>query len=320
MPAMRAATMSRRVAPHLHLMKRAGAVAAGALVVSAAVMTPTAAAGPPAPSVHTFQVTLVDGSRPTDGTASAPGQASRTLITTITYPVGIRHPMPVIVLAHGYGGNPDKFVQLMGAWAAAGYVVAAPVFPLTSNLAPGSDTPGDVRNQPADVSFVIDEILKMGRPRSGGPLAGLIDRRHIGAAGLSLGGSTVYGLLFDSCCHDARVHAAVLMSALPFPFTDGKATWRHVPTLMVHSDADTKWYGVSQETYPLLATPKWFVTLHGSPHSAPFEDTPDPADDVVRTITTAFWDRYLKGQDAAQTRIVNAVSAYGQADLTRDPR
>jgi predicted dienelactone hydrolase len=301
-------------------MKSAGAVAAGALVASVAVMTPTAAAGPAAGSVRTFQVTFVDDHRPVDGTASAPAQDRRTLITTITYPVGVRRPMPVVVLAHGYGGHPDKFSQLIGAWAAAGYVVAAPVFPLTSNLAPGGGTPGDVRNQPADVSFVIDEILKMGRAKSGGQLAGLVDGRHIGVAGLSLGGSTVYGLLFDSCCRDARIDAGVLMSALPYPFTDGKATWRRVPTLMVHSDADTKWYPVSEGTYPLLATPKWFVTLHGSSHSAPFEDTPDPADDVVRTITIAFWDRYLKGQDSAQTRIVDAVGAYGQADLTRDLR
>ena len=317
---MHAAAPSGRFHRHLCLMKRLGVVAAGAVLASAAVMTPTAAAGPPAASIRTFQVSLVDHRRPTDGTAGAPPQASRTLVTTITYPVGVRRPMPLVVLAHGYCVQPDKISQLVGAWAAAGYVVAAPVFPLTSNLAPGGGTPADVRNQPADVSFVIDEILKMGRPRSGGPLAGLIDRRHIGVAGLSLGGSTVYGLLFDSCCHDTRIDAAVLMSALPYPFTDGKATWRHVPTLMVHSDADTKWYPVSQETYPLLATPKWFVTLHESGHSPPFEDTPDPADDTVRTITTAFWDRYLKGEDSAQTQIVEAVAAYGQADLTSDLR
>ena len=105
------------------------------------------------------------------------------------------------------------------------------------------------------------------------------------------------------------------MSALPFPFKDGKAAWRHVPTLMLHSDADTTWYPISNETYPLLATPKWFVTLHGSTHSGPFEDSSDPANNVVRAITTAYWDRYLKGQASAQTRIVDAVRAYGQADL-----
>ena len=87
-----------------------------------------------------------------------------------------------------------------------------------------------------------------------------------------------------------------------------------------HSDADAKWYPTSAQTYPLLATPKWFVTLHGSTHSAPFEDAPDPADAVVPPVTVAFWDRYLKGDKSAQTRLVGAVQAYGQADLQRDLR
>src|SRR5262249_61512946 len=151
---------------------------------------PTAPADPALPA-RTWQVTPPDTSRSTDATASTPAQPKRVLATTITYPVGVKHPVPLVVLAHGDNGHPNKFSRLIGAWAAAGYVVAAPAFPLTSNMAPGGGTPGDVRNQPTDVSFVIDEILKMGQPRSGGPLAGLIDGRHIGVAGLSLGGATV---------------------------------------------------------------------------------------------------------------------------------
>jgi predicted dienelactone hydrolase len=300
-------------------VKRASVVTVCAIVATIAVRAPKAAAGP-ARSVRTWQVTLVDTSRPTDATTSIPAQSERVLATTITYPVGVKHPVPLVVLAHGDNGNPNKFSRLIGAWAAAGYVVAAPAFPLTSNTTPGGGNPADVSNQPADVSFVIDQILKMDRARSGSPLAGLVDKKHIGVAGLSLGGSTVYGLVFNSCCRDARIKAVVLMSALSFPFKDGKADWRHVPALMLHSDADTTWYPVSKGTYPLLATPKWFVTLHGSSHSGPFEDTSDPANSVVPTITVAFWDRYLKGEEAAQTRIVDTVGAYGQADLQRDVR
>src|SRR5262249_38228301 len=300
-------------------MTRATPIAVCATVANIAVRAPTAAADP-ALSVRTWQVTLTDTSRSTDATASTPAQPKRVLATTITYPVGVKHPVPLVVLAHGDNGHPNKFSRLIGAWAAAGYVVAAPAFPLTSNMTPGGGSPADVTNQPADVSFVIDQILKMGRAKSGSPVAGLLDKKHIGVAGLSLGGSTVYGLVFSSCCRDARIGAVVLMSALSFPFKDGKATWRHVPTLMVHSDADTTWYPISKGTYPLLATPKWFVTLHGSTHSGPFEDTSDPANKVVPGMTIAFWDRYLKGQEAAQTRIVDTVRAYGQADLERDVR
>jgi dienelactone hydrolase len=282
-------------------------------------IAPTAAVGPGAP-VQTLQVTLVDHTRPTDATASAPAQEQRVLPTTITYPVGVKRRVPLVVLAHGDSGNPNKFTQLMDAWAAAGYVVAAPAFPLTSNTAPGGGNPGDVSNQPADMRFVIDEVLKMSRSKANGPLAGLVDKRHIGAAGLSLGGATLYGLVFNTCCRDKRIGAAVLMSALRVSFKGGQDTWRHVPALLLHSDADLRWYPISQQTYPLLATPKWFVTLHGSTHSGPFEDTPDPADDVVRATTIAFWDRYLKGEKSAEAQLVDAVTAYGNADLLRDLR
>jgi dienelactone hydrolase len=292
-------------------------VAVVALLATLAAGAPRAGAGP-AVSVQTLQVTLVDHSRPSDATTSAPAQDQRVLATTITYPVGVRGPVPLVVLAHGNNGNPNKFTQLIGSWAAAGYVVAAPAFPLTSNTTPGGGSPGDVNNQPADMSFVINEVLKMSRPKAAGPLAGLVDKRHIGVAGLSLGGSTVYGLVYNTCCRDKRIEAAILMSPLRVPFTSGKDAWRHVPALLVHSDADPTWYPISAQTYPLLATPKWFVTLHGSTHSGPFEDTSDPAHAAVPPITVAFWDRYLKGDQSAQTRLVDTVKAYGEADLQRD--
>jgi dienelactone hydrolase len=283
------------------------------IAATVAAVAPTVGAGP-AVSVQTMQVTFVDHSRGTDATESAPAQDQRVLVTTIAYPVGIKRPAPLVVLAHGNSGNPDKFTQLVGAWAAAQYVVVAPLFPLTGNATPGGGHPGDVGNQPADVRFVIDEVLNMSRPKARTPLAGLVDKKHIGIAGLSLGGSTVYGLVYNTCCRDKRIGAVVLMSAYRVEFTGGKETWRHVPSLMLQSDTDPR-YPIISEAYPLLAAPKWFVTLHGSSHSGPFEDATDPADAAVQAITIAFWDRYLKGERPARTRLVDAVRTYGQADV-----
>ena len=202
----------------------------------------------------------------------------------------------------------------MGAWAAARYVVAAPV-PTHEQHDPGGWPSGDVRNQPADVSFVIDEILEMSRPKSGGPLAGLVDKRHIGAAGLSFGGSTVYGLVFNTCCRDKRIDAAVLMSSYLVQFPGGKEAWRHVPALMLQSDADPQYAG-SQDVSVACNTE---VVRDAARQLAqrPFENSTDPAHAAVPALTIAFWDRYLKGQKPAQTRLVDAVTAYGQADLQR---
>jgi poly(3-hydroxybutyrate) depolymerase len=245
------------------------------------------------------------------------GSDERVLDTTIAFPTDADERLPLIVLAHGDSGDPGKFKILITAWAEAGYVVAAPQFPLTNTFTPGGSQTGDFVNQPADVSFVLDEVLKLGRKSSDSKIAGLIDKRRIGAAGLSLGAGTVYGLVFNTCCRDQRFDAALFMSSVRLPFDGGEDDFRSLPAMLVHGDADAL-YRMSQETYPLLSTPKWFVTLHGSTHSPPFEDSVDPADDVVPVITTAFFDRYLKKDKAAAKELIDAVEEYGQAELQRE--
>ena len=59
-----------------------------------------------------------------------------------------------------------SFRALLTAWAAAGYVVAAPLFPLSSSETPGGPDGGDIGNQPGDMSFVIDQMLKASSART----------------------------------------------------------------------------------------------------------------------------------------------------------
>jgi dienelactone hydrolase len=303
---------------HARWRVRLGALLAAGCVLGSLAPARGAAPVTRAPRIESFDVTLIDVSRPTEATSATPGFDQRVLETTITHPVGVKDRLPLIVLAHGNDGHPRKFLELISAWAEAGYVVAAPAFPLTNDTTPGGSNPGDVANQPADMTFVIDEVLKMARNRKS-PIFRLVDKRRIGAAGLSLGGGTVYGLVYHSCCIDERVDAALLMAAVRLDFQGGTADWRRIPALLMHGDADPL-YGISENTYPLLAPPKWFVTLHASTHAAPFEDSDDPADDAVGPISVAFWDRYLKGDRAAAKRIVDAVDEYGEAELQRELR
>ncbi len=267
----------------------------------------------------TFQESFVDTTRPTAATPVAPATERRVLATTIVYPVGVQGRVPLVVLLHGNNGHPSKFAQLMNAWAAAGYVVAAPAFPLTSDATPGGSQTGDVVNQPADVSFVIDRLLALAQRKGLTPIGELVDPKRIAVAGLSLGGATLYALAFNSCCIDKRIDAAILMSAVKFQFKGGKEVKRHVPALLLHGDADPL-YRISVASYPTLATPKWFVTLHGSTHAGPFEDSPDPADAVVPQVTIAFLDLYLKHDAGAAQRLVDAVQTYGQAEVRRKLR
>jgi predicted dienelactone hydrolase len=272
-------------------------------------------ASPDPGPVTVVHETFVDESRPSPASQLQPEAPSRTLETTIAFPTRAKGPLPLVLLAHGSNGNPSKFTQLIDTWVRAGYVVAAPLFPRSSDT--GGNLVGDYVEQPADVSFVLDRVLRLNRTRRS-ELDGRIDPKRIGLAGLSLGGFTTYGTVFHSCCRDDRIDAAILMSAVLGSFPNGTYDFRSVPTLLVHGDADGL-YPQSVNAYPQLAAPKWFVTLHGGTHAFPFEDTPEASDELVRAVTTAFWDRYLKDERRAQRAIVDAVDASaGLATLQRE--
>ena len=149
-------------------------------------------------AVGVLTVTFVDHSRATPANGDQPELPYRTLATTIWYPArgnGTTSapvqgaapdrsggPYPLIVFAHGLGATPQSYAALLGRWAAAGYVVAAPRFPLTSTNAPGGLNPGDVFNQPGDLSYVITSVLQASA-ESNGTLSGLVDPHEIGVAG-----------------------------------------------------------------------------------------------------------------------------------------
>jgi len=257
--------------------------------------------------------TFVDTSRPTDPPVATP---DRSLVTTIRFP-DAGGPYPLIVLAHGFNGHPRKFGELTDAWARAGYVVATPAFPLTNDELVGATTPSDYRNQPADVSFVIDQVLALSRVKAD-PLHGLVDRHRIGVAGLSLGGVTTFGVTYNTCCRDARIDAAITMAGARFDY-DGAYELVDVPLLLMHGDADPSLpYSGSVEAYADAAPPKFFVTIIGGGHAPPFEDTDDPADEMVTAVTTDFWDLYLAKRPRVLDQLVADASVAGLSTIQYD--
>jgi len=290
-------------------------------VVAVATLVAVASAGARAATavpIETTTVTFVDTSRSTPATPTEPGDDQRALVTTIRYPRDATRPLPLIVLAHGLNGDPDQLDDLAEAWARAGFVVAAPRFPRTNVNDQGKAVLADASEYPADLSFVITQVLAMSASDAPGPLQHRVDATRVGAAGISLGGMAVYGLVSNSCCIDRRVDAAILMSAVRPDFPTGTYVRQKIPVMLIHGDADTG-YRFSKSTYPTLASPKWFVTLRGGRHGPPFEDAPDEFDEFVRVTTTAFWDRYLHDDPSAAERIVRTVAAsHGKATLQRD--
>ncbi len=254
-------------------------------------------------AVATSQRTLVDTTRPTEAGAATPARPERTLETWIFQPEG-PGPFPLIVFSHGLSGHPDKFTKLLTAWAKAGFLVAAPAFPLTNDKVPSSSANWTgLAHQPADVSFVITQMLAANQDPTDA-LHGLIRPDRVGVGGLSLGGATTYGVTFNDCCRDDRIKAAEVLSGAQLAVGGENHLDGHVPLLIMHGDADLSLpYAMEVDGYAKATGPVWFVTLLGGSHAPPFEDSPSPHDAVDEQITTTFWQGTLGGDPAALARL-----------------
>ena len=231
-----------------------------------------------------------------------------------------RPTIPLVVFAHGLTASGPVYERLLRVWAAAGYVIAAPTFPLSSTGAPGDVKLFDYVNQPADVSFVIDEMLERNRTE-GDPLYRRIARRHIAAGGHSLGAITTFGVAYNSCCQDRRIDAAIPFSGITLPFPDGAfftdLVYPAAALLLVHGDQDgTVPYVGSTRAYAQASAPKYLETLVGGPHT-PFR--PPWLGPVVASVTD-FLDRYLKGEPGAGAALDRDAQVEGVSVLESQPR
>ncbi len=268
-------------------------------------------------------LTLTDTSRPTPAGSRTPARSTRTLGTTVFFPdtdASVEGHFPLIVFAHGLTGNPDRHSDLAEAWARAGFVVALPAFPLTNSTVPGAAANfPDVANQPADVSFVLDQLIAA----NDDPLSALgsrIDPDRIGVSGHSLGAATTYAVTFDSCCRDPRIDAAVIMSGVVLVDAGQMDYASGTPVLLFHGDADPVLsYQFDVDAYAKLSPPKWFVTLHGAGHSPPYEDTESQWDDVVESTSTDFWLGQLDGDAGALARLDADATVAGVSSIQSDP-
>lgn len=253
--------------------------------------------GPPYPVV-TLEKTYVDPTRPVEDPAGNESAPQRRLETSVWMPDD-EGPFPLIVFAHGHTGHPRKVTELLGAWAAAGYVVAAPAFPLTNDDVEPTSIP-DLVEQPADVSVVIDRVLDDAASATG-PLAGRVDADRIGVVGHSLGGSSMYAVFGNTCCLDDRIRAGMGFSALKPNFEGEYVDDPDRPLLLVHGDADTSIsYDLSVKGLGEWSGPAWLLTLLGGTHSPPYEDSESPHDDLVIEATVLFWDAFLRDDEEAR--------------------
>jgi len=187
-------------------------------------------------------IKLVDTSRPTAPSGRFPGSAQRSLLTRIWQPEQLhvaapRKPAPLLIYNHGFLSSRVGGTYLARHLASYGYIVAAADFPLTNMESPGPQQAQDVLNQPADVSFVIDQLLALNSDPASS-LYGAIDPQKIATAGMSLGGMTASLLAFHPALWDLRVRAAISIAGPNHLFTKKFYSFRDVPFMMVASPID----------------------------------------------------------------------------------
>jgi predicted dienelactone hydrolase len=237
------------------------------------------APGPYAVGVRSLP--LVDSTRPTPAHAGFPALPSRSLPTQVWYPatgpsgaapvadapLASGGPFPFVVNSHGLGDLNIGEAYLAIALARRGFVVASPTFPLTNTGTPGGFFLTDAANQPADVRFVIDQVLALSD--GSGWLAGGVDRKRIGAQGLSLGGLTTLLVTYTPELRDRRIRAAFAMAPASCELTR-KALASAPPLLLIDGDQDliTPIDQNAGRTFLRARMPRTLVTLARATHTA----------------------------------------------------
>ncbi len=188
--------------------------------------------GPYAVGEQTYD--WVDTSRPTQANNEFPGADSRTFAVQMWYPEGDLNSHPLVIYSHGFMSNRGGGTYMAEALASHGYVVVATNYPLTHGGAPGGPLVTDVANQPADVSFLIDQVLGLENK----PFSGSIDEDRIGVTGISLGGLTSTLAGYHPRWRDDRIDAVASIAGPAYMFTPAFFANAAKPFLMIAGTLD----------------------------------------------------------------------------------
>ncbi|MCX7886347.1 MAG: dienelactone hydrolase family protein [Verrucomicrobiae bacterium] len=217
---------------------------------------------------------------------------------------------PLIVFSHGLGGSREGYRFLTAHWASNGYVCVMVQHP-------GSDESvwrgqkdklgamrraanlGNATNRALDVRFTIDKMLH--DPR--------VNPTAIGVAGHSFGAQTTLLVagqrLAGKSFRDARLKAVIPMSS-PRPLLGDVFRDVTVPCLhLTGTKDDSTIFNTTAKDRRfafdhISAAEQWLVTLDGATHMTFAGIGGAKHLELIRQITTKFWDAHLKQDKAAQ--------------------
>jgi pimeloyl-ACP methyl ester carboxylesterase len=247
--------------------------------------------------------TVTDASRPTPPRGDVPGSTERVLAVVVRRPIGPKGPLPLVVFAHGWNSNPGEYEPLLDAWAAAGYLVAAPVFPDSTNLEPGAPV-SDYQQQAKDLSFVITTLI--------GGVAGQVDAKRIAVAGHSDGGTDVALMALNPGYSDHRVAAYLSLSGEIATGTEGP--WGvATPGALLVAVGTADQYGLfplAVQVFQVADMAKVLLTVADGDHLSAFVGATAQAQ-AVRVETVRFLAAALYQRSADSAELASALLPAG---------
>lgn len=241
---------------------------------------------------------------------------------------------PLILLSHGLGGSREAGTYLGEHWAARGFVVVAMQHagsdeevwkdvPRAQRLASmkaavnGASFTGRMRDVPA----TLDQLEEWNQA-AGHFLHGRMDLGNIGMAGHSYGAITTQALCGQSyrirgqAFADDRIDAGLALSPSPPQFGDAAVAFGNItrPMMLMTGTEDQSVIGQStpearRKVYAAMPPgSKYQLVLDGAGHMA-FSDLPERVapprhleyHTAIKTLSTAFWEAYLKKNTTART-------------------
>jgi predicted dienelactone hydrolase len=223
----------------------------------------------------------------TPARGTVPATQGRVLVIDLFEPIGASGARPLVVFAHGWNSNPGVYAALLEGWAAAGFVVAAPIFPDSTDLYPGSPV-SNYSDQALDISFVITSLLRDPDVP--------IDPTRIAVTGHSDGGTDVAVMVLDPAYADPRVRAYICMSG---EMPSGVAPYTVGPTnaavlFAVGSNDEYGLYPLTTQVFGAAeAAAKAMLVEPGGDHLGSFIDAM-PAAATMREAETQFLEFALE--------------------------
>jgi dienelactone hydrolase len=260
-------------------------------------------------AVRTREVTFVDTARPTPAYHGYGGSSSRVLPTTIWYPSDGGGPFPLVVFAHGYGVTPSYYAQLASRLAGAGYIVAAPRYPLLSGQPAGPTNTVGWGDLFPDTWFVTSQMLQLSSSGDAA-LGGLIDPDRIAVAGHSDGAAIAFGDGYVPFKLDGRVRAVVAYAADLQYYGLYQANQRPILHVLSDQDGYNPYGDAIAWDRTTLQQPKTVVSLWNAAHEAPYVSAADAHFDLVVRLTVGFLDANLKAHPEALSSAITHARGY----------